>query len=389
MALSLRSVGRYAGLAVCSLIVAASSIVFAQTANPAPKNFAAPGSLLPARFSGWVEQSAPKSGTTSQAADSANADALSEYGLKSFAEANYQHGTAVAHVRAFSFSDATGAYGAFTFYREPEMRPEAIGGGGARNSHEAVFWSGATMVDVTFGASGAPPISSLKELAAELPHVTGSAGVVPPLPSYLPEGFVPSTVRYAIGPAAYALGGGILPPQAIDFSRDAEAVTAHYATKGGEGVLTLIEYPTPQMSSQAETALNALLKEPHSAVWKGSSPSALAIRRSGPVIAVTSGGFSVQEAQALLSKVKYHAEISWSHPQSGQSEVKKAAEMLVGIAYLTAILIACALIMAAFLGGGRVLWRMVRGKPVSSVYEEDFISLNLSGWNPRAPRKLP
>ena len=63
--------------------------------------------------------------------------------------------------------------------------------------------------------------------------------------------------------------------------------------------------------------------------------------------------------------------------------------MLLGIGYLTAILIACSLLLAAFLGGGRALWRILRGKPASSVYEEDFISLNLSGWNPGSTRKLP
>lgn len=384
MVLSLRSVGRYAGLAVCLWVLAASSILSAQISQPA-----APESTLPARFSSWVEQGSITAGTDSEAADPANAAALSEYGLKSFAAANYASGTAVVHVRAFSFSDATGAYGAFTLYRKPGMGSKAIGGGGAGNAHEIIFWSGASVVDATFGASGAPSISSLKVLAASLPSTPGSGGVAPSLPSYLPAGFNPSTVHYAIGPAAYISGGGVLPPHAIDFSRDAEAVTAAYRTKDGQGTLTLIEYPTPQMTIQAEKAMNALLKGPLPSTLGASSPTALGVRRSGPILAVTSGQFSATEAQALLGKVNYHAEVTWDHPHNGESEVKKAAQMLIGIAYLTAILIACALVLAAFLGGGRVLWRTVRGKPVSSVYEEDFISLNLSGWNPGTPRKLP
>lgn len=388
MVFSLCSVGRSVGLAVCSLAFVASPGLFAQTASSVSNNAAAQ-SLLPARFSGWVEQGAPTTGTAASVADPANAGALSEYGLLSFADATYGHGIATAHVRALRFADATGAYGAFTFYRKSGMGPVEIGGEGARNAHEVVFWSGTTVVEATFGPSDSLPNSSLKELAAELPHAMGSTGVVPSLPSYLPPGFAPSTVHYAIGPTAYSLRGGILPLGAIDFSHDAEVVSAHYATKGGQGMLTLIEYPTPQISIQAEKALNALLKGARPAALKGSSPLSLAVRRSGPIVAVTSGGFSAPEAQALLEKVKYHAEVTWSRPQSGESEVKRAAEMLIGIAYLTVILIVCALVIAAFLGGGRVLWRVARGKPMSSVYEEDFISLNLSGWNPRTPQKLP
>jgi hypothetical protein len=35
------------------------------------------------------------------------------------------------------------------------------------------------------------------------------------------------------------------------------------------------------------------------------------------------------------------------------------------------------LLLGFFLGGGRALYRMARGKPVSSVYEEEFIHLDL------------
>jgi hypothetical protein len=196
-------------------------------------------------------------------------------------------------------------------------------------------------------------------------------------------------VRYAIGPAAYAKSGGALPAGIIGFSRDAEVVTAQYSTHGGQGTLTIIDYPTPQMAISAEKSIAASLKGSLPPGLQSSSPAALGVRRSGPIVAVTSGNFSRAEAQALLGQVKYQAEVTWSHPHSGVSEVKKAAEMLIGIAYLTAILIACSLLLAAFLGGGRALWRIVRGKPASTVYEEEFISLNLSGWGPGTRRKLP
>jgi len=376
-----RSVGRYAGLAACLFLLVLPGL-FAQTAG----HSSAPQKLLPAHFSGWVEQGASKTGTAPAFLDPSKADVLSEYGLKDFATAAYQHAGSEAHVRAMRFADATGAYGAFTFYRKAGMNAVATGNGGARNAHEVLFWSGTTVVDVTFSSPQGPSIASLNALAKALPPAPGRFGVAPSLPQYLPSRSLdPSSVRYAIGPAAYSDSGGVLPANAIAFSRDAETVTAQYAASSGHGTLTLIEYPTPQMAASAEKSIDALLKGPLPARLQQSSPAALGVRRTGPIIAVTSGNFSSAEAQALLGQVKYQAQVTWSHPQDGGSEVKKAAEMLLGIATLTAILVAFALLLAAFLGGGRALWRVMRGKPASSVYEEDFISLNLSGWGPRAP----
>jgi hypothetical protein len=51
----------------------------------------------------------------------------------------------------------------------------------------------------------------------------------------------------------------------------------------------------------------------------------------------------------------------------------------MGITMLVVILICAALILGLFFGGGRALIRMLRGKPVSAVTEEEFISLHLGG----------
>jgi hypothetical protein len=376
MVFSLRSVGRFVGLAACPLLFAASC-VFAQSAVHASKQKL----LLPANFSGWSQVGAANTGTAPAAADSANADVLNEYGLKDFADSAYRDGNSKISVRAFRFADATGAYGAFTFYRKPGMKPLTIGNGAAGDAHEVVFWVGTTVIDATFD-SRAP---SFKALAASLPVATGSNSIAPTLPGYLPvNGLDKTTVCYAIGPASYARSGGVLPAGTIDFNRDAEVVIAQYKAGGGKGTLTVIEYPTPQMAIPAEKSLSAVLK-----TLQGNT-AAQGIRRSGPLVAITSGRFSSAEAQALLAQVKYQADVTWNRGYMGSgNEVKKAGQMLAGIAYLTAILAACALLLGMFLGGGRALWRILCGKPASTLYEEEFISLNLSGWQPDSARKVP
>lgn len=374
----LRSTLRRVAAVLC-LTFLAGFCGFAQTSAPAQI-------LLPKSFAGWTQQSAAKAGTSPADLDSANADVLNEYGLKNFEEGAYHHAGGKMEIRAMQFGDATGAYGAFTFYRKPSMRPMAIGRGAAGDVHEIVFWTGTTVVDATFSSEPSGAASSLRSLARAIPSAGGSSGVPPTLPDYLPvKSLDRMSLRYAIGPAGYAKGGGVLPPDSIAFNRDAEAVTARYSTGSGQGTLTLLEFPTPQMAIQAERSLSALIKGPLPASLQ-SSPAALGVRRDGPLVAITNGNFSSDEAHELLAQVKYQANVTWNQPRGSNSEIKKAASMLIGIAYLTAILAACAILLGLFLGGGRAAWRVMRGKPASTVHEQDFISLNLSDWqHPKVP----
>jgi hypothetical protein len=341
----------------------------------------APASLLPADFAGWTKDGATETGTTPEDADHANADVLKEYGLKDFALASYVrdgvHGGGKATLRAMRFTDATGAYGAFTFYRKPEMRTEDIGKGAALNAgtNEVLFWNGQTLFDATFDHAGSAEIAALKQLAAAMPQMGGPEGLAPSLPTYLPhEQLDANSVRYAIGPLAYTRGGGALPPELIDFSLDAEAVTGQYAARDGKGTLTVLEYPTPQMAKARAKAIDDLLKTES---LPGSNAVALSVHRSGPLVVVTSGNFSSKEAQDVLARVKYEAAITWNHPEGYVSEVRKTARLLLGILYLTGILGAGAVLLGLFLGGGRALIRMARGKPASTLNEEQFITLKL------------
>jgi hypothetical protein len=388
MVFSLRFVGGFTGMAAYTLVLAVSS-VFAQS-TPVPKTALAQQTLLPLKFSGWIEAGAVKEGTAASEVDAANADVLNEYGLKDFAEGAYRRGSIEVNLRAMRFTDATGAYGAYTFYRKPGMKLKALGSGGAGDAHEVVFWSGVTFVDAVFNPPATDEDSVLKALASQLPPAGGSNAVAPSLPRYLPvSGLDPSTIHYAIGPVAYTRMGGVLPAALVDFSRDAEVVTAQYPHRLGNGTLTIVEYPTPQMAIDHAKAIDALLKGPLPATLQQGNPGALAVKISGPLVAVTNGDMSGEEAGALLDGVKYQAAVTWNRQDNTKREVKNAAEMLLGIAYLTAVLAACALLLGTFLGGGRAVWRIMRGKPISTVYEEDFIALNLNEWRSDPARKLP
>src|ERR1700744_4921959 len=98
---------------------------------------------------------------------------------------------------------------------------------------------------------------------------------------------------------------------------------------------------------------------------QGSSASALGAKRSGTLVAVTSGAMSQENSAKLLDRVKDGVALTWNHPEGYVSEVAKTAHLLLGIVYLTAILGGAAVLLGIFLGGGRALVRVMRGKPPS------------------------
>lgn len=355
------------------------NLALAKTAKAPP-----PPPLLPTDFAGWQLAAPATTGVAPEAADSANADLLKEDGFAQFASATYTRNGDKLSVRAIRFVDASGAYAAYTFYRRPGLPKQEVGFGGVFDGTRVLFWQSSTLVDATFDHLTGMSAAELRELAGSLPKAEGGAGLPPPLPGYLPQaGLDPQSTRYALGPIGYVRGGGLLPPLLVDFDRGAEVITAQYSGRDGDGALTLIDYPTPQLAANRASAVAAFLAAGNTPTtqWStqlaASSLAALQSRRSGPLLAISSGNFSAEAAHKLISSVNYSAEVTWNHPQGYVSEVSKTARLLVGIITLTAILGGTALLLGIFLGGGRALYRRLRGKPASTLADAEFISLHL------------
>lgn len=320
---------------------------------------ASSGPVLPRAFAGWST-----TGPAQPSPSAGDAAVLKEYGLTESVSAGYASGGHRLAVRAWHFQDATGAFGAFTFFREPDMQAENIGSGGAASSNHHLFWTGAVVIDATFAQPVPKEDAILSALAADLPKAGGTQGVPPSLPNYLPKGQLNSgSVHYVIGPAAWAQLNSPLPASAIDFTLDAEAVSGRY----GAATLTLIMYPTPQIAGGHLKTIDALPKS-----------LGLTAGRSGPMVAIVSG---VPHAQAvpLLQQVKFNDYVTINHPEGYVPETVKLYRLLTGITVLVVVLICAAVLLGLFLGGGRALYRRVRGKPASTVSDEEFISLHLGG----------
>ena len=353
-------------------------------AQPSAKPSATTPPLLPTDFAGWSQSAPVQDSTAPEAADAANASVLKEYGFQQFVSAHYANADNKLSVRAIRFQDASGAYGAFTFYRRPGSIAEQVGRTASWDGSHVLFWNGATLVDATLDHVTPMTASELRELAKDLPQPPGSANVAPPLPGYLPrQGLELGLSHYSLGPEAYARTGGVLPVSLVDFPSSAEAVTALYSDRGGDGQVTLLIYPTPQLAAARLRDIDAYLKAGNAqATWPQplaeSRPGSILTRRSGPIIAVVSGSLPEAVARKLINQINYQADIVWNNPQGYISDGSKVARLILGIFALTGILGGAAILLGLFLGGGRAIYRVLRGKPASAFQEEtEFIRLNL------------
>jgi hypothetical protein len=339
--------------------------------------------LLPDAFAGWVATEPVKTVTDAAQADNTNASALKEYDFTHAVSATYKRDGETLNLLALSFMDTTGSYGAYTYYRQNGWPKEEIGTGATSDHNRVLFWLGTTVVDATFSHVGPMSAAELRELAKELPTAQGNKAIAPPILFNLPQlSLDRQTTHYALGPSGYTGSGGVLPADLVGFDRGAEVVTANYALPSNPATLTIIDYPTPQMAAAQETKIRAYIKAGSQAQPAFPKPLAdsdqvsLEVRRSGPLVILVSGDAIPEESHKLLQSVHFQEDLV-SIPQPTESEVNKTGRLLLGIVELVIVGSSAAILLGFFLGGGRALYRIARGKPASSVYETEFIRLNL------------
>lgn len=353
-------------------------VVFACALSVAAEPPAAPV-VLPAQFSGWQVKDTVTKSKDPAVADPVNAPILQEYGFDRFEKATYTRddGRTLA-VKAAVFADASGAYGAFTYYKTPVMLNEKIGGQGSSLNNRVLFYQGNVLVDAVFDRLNAMSAADLRELANMLPAAAGNAGNLPSLPTYLPrEKYQKNTAKYVMGPTTLERLGSPLPSSAVDFKLGAEVVLAKYEADGGEATLMLISYPTPQIAAEKLKQLEVARQ----ASPEGGTPTAQTAqwfpKRTGPIVAVASGALSAREAKVLLGLINYEADVTWNE-NTYFTKKDNVANFLFNAILLCGIVVGLALVAGVAFGGIRILIKRAFPNRVFDRPEDmEIISLHL------------
>ena len=361
-------IGRSAAFFSLSIAILAC-VCFAQP-SAAPANHTA---LLPNAFAGWqITQPAHVSPDPAMA-DPVNATLLKEYGFSDFASATYSRDDGrKLSLRVARFEDATGAYGAFTYYRVPDMQNQEIGTKGASLNQRVLFFRDNILVDAVFDHLSAMSAAELRELADRLPRPQGSSDSLPVLLKYLPARyFVNNTTKYVVGPIGLEKAAAPIAASYVDFSKGAEVLMGDYQTSDGGATLMLIDYPTPQIA-KAQLSLIEAAQQGHQL-----GNAQIAVRRSGPIVVLISGQLG-SDANALLSSVNYDADVTWNE-NTYFTRRDNAANLIVGVILLAAIICGLSVVVGIGFGGFRILVkRLFPNKVFDRPEQLEIIALHLS-----------
>ena len=378
--------GLVLALIVCSVGVSA---VFA--AGPGTDSATLP--ILPKQFAGWQLQGAVQASKDAAAADPTNAALLKEYGFTDFEAAAYKSDDGrTLKIRAARFADASGAFGAYTFYLQPEMAREEIGDQGASLNQRVLFYRGHIVVEAVFSQLSVMSAAGLRELAGLLPHPGGNAGNLPPILASMPHhGYSRNTEKYAEGPLALEAIASPLSADLVDFSASPEVVLGQYSTSGGGATLMLIEYPTPALAAEHLRRIDAAnhFPVPQAGVDAIENIGPFFAKRTGPILAIAAGPISQSDAQDLLGAVNWSPSVTWNE-NTYFDKKNNIANLLVNIILLCMIVGAISLAAGVAFGGARILLRRFFPGPVFGRPDQtEFISLQLGDAAPASPARPP
>ena len=282
-----------------------------------------------------------------------------EYGLQESEQATFTNGGKTVTATAYRLPDSTSALAVFDWQRPGNSHPS-----GERMSKLTGF-----AVDHPSGTALAignyflifdgysPNPEEVANLVRAMPRLEN--GPLPTLTNYFPAiNLIPNSERYILGPVSLQKFASSIPPSTAGFRMGAEGQYGVFHSPKGDLKLVLFSYPTPAI---ARNRLAEFDKIP-----------GLISKRSGPLVAVVSGPADANEAERLLSGVRYQASVTVGEKPRARKD--NPGSLLLNILILIGILIVFSLVSGLVFGGFRILFR--RGGETGD--GDSMISLHLT-----------
>jgi hypothetical protein len=255
-----------------------------------------------------------------------------ELGLQDSGTGFYEAPNGKYTLTLYRVQDPTAALAAYDWQRPADARPNKLAPLAADTPDGMIVGAGNYLA---LWKGHKPTPEELNGIMLTIPRY--QHGNLPGLPGFMPgEGLKSNSERYIIGPATLARFYPEIPPSAAAFHLSGEAESAQF----GPTKLIIFSYPTFEIARKQAAVL-------------GKIPGAIT-KRSGQLVAVTVNPPDADQAEHVLSRVRYQADVTV--PEKPPTKKDNPVNLLLNIALLVLILIVfCALSGLAF-GGMRQLF---------------------------------
>lgn len=301
---------------------------------------------------------------------------LIESGIVSTNSRAYTSGPNTGQLAVSQFRDSSGAYEAFTFLRSADMVPGDVSPEAAVGRDRALLQFGNLVLEINGLAAMSP--ADLQTLSKWLAGAAQKTPL-PPIRNFLPQRhLIPGSERYILGPLAFRSatetadrGAYSQLADELGFRAGAEAILARYRKGKDEGVLLLVEYPTPQLAAQRQKHIEqGLASTPQ--------PSETAIRRKGSLLSLVLQPASHEYAEALLDDVRYETQVTWNEPSHEVTDPPWSI-VIVNTILGTGVFLVAAFVFGIAFGGIRVMTKIfLPGKVFDRAERMEILQLGLN-----------
>ncbi len=281
-----------------------------------------------------------------------------EYGLDATEQADYTYADKHFSATAWRMRDSTGAMALFESRRPPGAIPATPGllspvpasksavaaRLAVRTSDGVIFVYG----NYVFRLTGTvPPAESLQPVYMGLPKLENSP--LPVLMTDLPvDGLIPNSERYVVGPVSLDRFEPRIPPSVAAFHLGTEGQLGTYRTAKGPLTLAIFDYPTPGIARERYQEFQKI--------------PGVVTRRVGDLVAVTVAPPDADEAERILSRVRYETNITLNE-KIPVDDVKQKVNFILDVFVFAGIMILGCIVGGIAFGGYRTLRRKFRRGP--------------------------
>jgi hypothetical protein len=226
---------------------------------------------------------------------------FAEAGLRKYSSRLYSIADGSLSVEIVSFEDAKAAFSLLTLLSRSSVVQGPPGDWTARDDRSVAFAQGSFWARIATSMAGDLPgrvaVSVSNRIGAREP---AQISFVTRFPE---EGLVAGSLRYFVGAGAVGAFGRPVAGRPLQFKPEMEVAQAEYSRGGRGGVLTVISFPTDEMSADYLDLV--------STTSESGSGTRLYSKRAGPILGFLDGDLDSTAAEEILGSIQYKYAIKW------------------------------------------------------------------------------